>query len=184
VEKPFVVVSGLPASGKTTLARELASALSLRLIDKDDILDQLFDVRGIGDAAWRRTLSRESDELLRKEATASTGAVLSSFWHVSGMPPDSGTPIAWLAEVSDIVVLVQCVCPPELAAARFVRRRRHPGHLDTEAMYEQVLESLEALTSLGSLPIRPGITVDTSKELNAAVVVRDIRAAIAHCPRG
>ena len=48
--KLFVVVSGLPASGKTTLARRLASVLELPLIDKDDILDRLFAERGIGNA--------------------------------------------------------------------------------------------------------------------------------------
>jgi predicted kinase len=56
-----VVVSGLPASGKTTLGRQLAGALDLPLIDKDEILESLFDSRGIGDASWRRKLSRESD---------------------------------------------------------------------------------------------------------------------------
>jgi len=35
--KPFVVVSGLPCSGKSTLARRLALALDLPVIDKDDI---------------------------------------------------------------------------------------------------------------------------------------------------
>jgi len=44
-----------------TLARRLAPALNLGLIDKDDILDRLFEAKGIGDAAWRRAVSRESD---------------------------------------------------------------------------------------------------------------------------
>lgn len=66
--KPYVVASGLPASGKTTLARRLTSALELPLIDKDDILDRLFEERGIGDPAWRRRLSRESDRGLQDEA--------------------------------------------------------------------------------------------------------------------
>ena len=38
-QRPFVVISGLPGSGKTTLARRLAQALNLPLIDKDDILE-------------------------------------------------------------------------------------------------------------------------------------------------
>jgi shikimate kinase len=32
----FVVISGLPGSGKTTLGLRLASALGLQLIDKDE----------------------------------------------------------------------------------------------------------------------------------------------------
>ena len=50
MHKPFVVISGLPGSGKTTLGRRLASVLDLPLIDKDDILDRLFESKGIGDA--------------------------------------------------------------------------------------------------------------------------------------
>src|SRR5437899_1901341 len=100
----FVLISGLPASGKTTLARRLALALHLPLIDKDDILERLFESRGVADAAWRRTLSRESDAILQAEATASNGAVLASFWHLPGMPADSGTPTEWLATLSKQVV--------------------------------------------------------------------------------
>ena len=52
---PFVVVSGLPASGKSTLSRRLATALSLPMLDKDDILEGLFESLApetrIGDSA-------------------------------------------------------------------------------------------------------------------------------------
>lgn len=66
--KPYVVISGLPGSGKSTLARGLARLLNLPVIDKDDSLERLFETRGIGDAAWRRALSRESDQLFQKQA--------------------------------------------------------------------------------------------------------------------
>jgi shikimate kinase len=46
MRKPFVVISGLPGSGKTTLGRRLAPALTLPFIDKDDILDRLFESKG------------------------------------------------------------------------------------------------------------------------------------------
>lgn len=59
--KRFVVVSGLPGSGKSTVARLVSPALNLPVIDKDDILERLFDSKGVGDASWRRALSRQSD---------------------------------------------------------------------------------------------------------------------------
>jgi len=104
MRKPFVVMSGLPGSGKTTLARRLAPLLDLPVIDKDDILERLFVSKGIGDAAWRRTLSRESDSILQHDATRSEGAILVSFWHLPGMPVDSGTPTTWLQSLSDQLV--------------------------------------------------------------------------------
>src|SRR5436305_849551 len=96
--KLFVVVSGLPASGKTTLGRALAAALQLRLIEKDEILERLFECSD--DTVSRRVLSRESDAIFQSEACASDGAVLVSFWRVTGMRADSGTPTGWLAGIA------------------------------------------------------------------------------------
>ncbi|MGE3402841.1 MAG: AAA family ATPase [Vicinamibacterales bacterium] len=179
MRKSFVVVAGLPASGKTTLARVLAPALGLPLIDKDDILERLFASRGIGDATWRRTLSRLSDAILEKAALASDGAILSSFWHVPGMPEDSGSHADWLRATSHRVVVVQCVCPPEVAAARFLERRRHPGHLDGERTRAQILSSLRALSALGTLAVGPVLHVDMTGSLAIGDLVRDIRNMLA-----
>jgi AAA domain len=181
-DRPFVVISGLPGSGKTTLARRVGAGLGLPLLDKDDILERLFELKGMGDAAWRRVLSRESDDLLRGQAVASEGAVIVSFWHLAGMPADSGTPTGWLSALSDRIVHIRCVCPQEVAAARFFERRRHPGHLDTESTYSQVVTNLEALTRFGTLQIEPVISVDTSVEPSIEGLVEQIQAAVTRCP--
>src|SRR5262245_21187082 len=98
MDRRFVVISGLPGSGKSTLAHRLAPALGLPVIDKDDILERLFESKGTGDHVWRRALSRESDRILHSDAEASNGAVVVSFWHQPGMSADSGTPTRWLSQ--------------------------------------------------------------------------------------
>ena len=178
MRKPFVVISGLPGSGKTTLGRRLEPALNLPLIDKDDILDGLFESKGVGNAAWRRSLSRESDVILQQEATSSKGAILASFWRLPGMPSDSGTPTDWLKAPSHRVVNVHCACELEVAASRFLQRRRHRGHLDDESSSAEVLVSLRTLTQLPPLDIGQRIDVDTSYEPNLTDVVRAIRGAL------
>jgi len=179
MRKPFVVISGLPGSGKTTLGRRLAPALSLPLIDKDDILDRLFESQGVGNAAWRRTLSLKSDVILQQEATSSDGAVLVSFWRLPGMPSDSGTPADWLNAPSHHVVNVHCACELEVAVSRFLQRRRHPGHLDGESSSAEALVNLRKLTQLPPLDIGQRIDVDTSQEPNLTDVVRAIRGSLA-----
>jgi AAA domain-containing protein len=177
MQKPFVVISGLPASGKTRLASRLAPAMNLPLIDKDDILDRLFESRGIGDAEWRNALSRESDAILQQEAMNSSGAVLVSFWRVPGMAQGSGTPSDWLHAPSHDLVNVHCVCDPETAVFRFVRRVRHPGHLDRHSTYLDVLNSLRALTCLEPVDLGRRIEIDTTFEPNIEGVVRAIRSS-------
>jgi len=184
MDRPFVVVSGLPGSGKTTLARQLASALGLPVIDKDDILERLFESKGVGDAAWRRALSRESDEILQCEAVASPGAVLTSMWRVPGMAADSGTPTPWLLELSNLLVHVHCVCSPEIATRRFMQRKRHGGHLDGFVTFEEVLRGLRAQADLGALEIGPRVDVDTTGENDINGVVGEIRSAFTRCLTG
>jgi AAA domain-containing protein len=177
MDRRFVVVSGLPGSGKTTVARQLAPALGLHLFDKDDILERLFESKGIGDAVWRRSLSRESDVLFQNEATASPGAVLTSMWHVPGMAADSGTPTSWLLKLSMVIVQVHCVCAPEIAARRFMLRKRHVGHLDETATFENVLSGLRSHPRLGALDIAPRVDVNTTGALELGPLVGEIRGA-------
>ena len=184
MRRRFVVVSGLPGSGKSTLARQLAPALNLDLIDKDEILERLFDSNGVGDATWRRELSRKSDVILQREAACLDHAVLVSFWHLPGMAIDSGTPTEWLTAIFNaIVVNVQCNCEPETAAERFLQRKRHPGHLDAGVSYAELLASFRKLSRLGPLCIGPRIDVDTSHEPDLNHLIRHIRAAFARRPR-
>lgn len=171
----FIVVSGLPGSGKTTLGRSLARALDLPLLDKDEILEGLFDSLGGGDAEWRSRLSRAADEVLRRLALQSGGAVLVSFWKHPQSASASGTPTSWLNALPGPVVEVHCACKPETAAQRFLARQRHGGHLDHLKRADEVLESFTQMEVLGHLGIGEVIRVDTSVAVDVETVVGRLR---------
>src|SRR5215210_7518714 len=153
-------MSGLPGSGKTTVGRRLAHALGLPMLDKDDILEALFDSLGVGDAEWRQRLSRSADEVLRKLAEQTAGAVLTSFWRHPRGTGESGTPTGWLSSLPGKVVEVHCVCPPEIAAERFSSRERHEGHLDRNKGQDELIVSLTQLAAHGPLGLGPLVNVD------------------------
>ena len=178
MERCFVVISGLPGSGKSTLARQLAAALDLPLLDKDEILEHLFESKGVGSADWRRTLSRESDGILQAKALASSGAVLVSHWRLPGMPVNSGTPTEWLEELAARIVIVDCRCDAELAAKRFVQRQRHPGHLDSEKSLSEIRAGIEQVAAFGRLSLKPRVDVDTSRPVRLDRILRDIVQAL------
>jgi hypothetical protein len=143
------------------------------------MLERLFESKGTGDMAWRRTLSREADVILESDVEASAGAIVGSFWHVPGMAPDSGTPTEWLSGLAGAIVNVQCHCPPRVCANRFLARSRHVGHLDGSRTLAEILASIEALVPFGPLTLGVPVVVDTSGDVEAAAVVRDVRAALA-----
>jgi glucokinase len=179
VERPFVLVSGLPGSGKSTLAVRIGAALELPVLDKDWFLESLFELKGTGDAAWRRRLSRESDSMLQAEAAASNGSVLVSHWRLPGMAANSGTPWDWVLELSRRVVHVHCECDPETAARRFFERRRHQGHGDDGRNHPAVLASIRETATLGMPGLLPVVMVDTSGAVLFEAVVREVRENLA-----
>ena len=148
----FVVVSGLPGSGKTTLGRALSERLGLPLIDKDDILECLFDVLGCTTFEERHRLSRAAYEVLFRMAATAGSAVLVNWWHHDTAPDR-------LRSLSDDLVEVFCECPVEVAMERFIARRRHPGHLDHLRTPADHAESARHFSSFYPGPLILGGTV-------------------------
>lgn len=172
--KPFIVLSGLPASGKTTLATKLANALRLPLFDKDDILEALFESAGPVDLAKRHQLSRMGDDVLARIASASQGAVLVSHWRHEGADGGSGTPVAWLSALSANMVEVHCVCPPEVAERRFKARQRHPAHNDAERA-PSLASQFHQLARRGPLRIGWVISVATDEPYDLPALLEQVR---------
>ena len=158
----LVLVTGPPASGKTTLARPLASYLGLPLLGKDTIKEALFDALGTGDRSWSRQLGTASYRVLLALACELPAVVLDANFY-----PEHG---AALLRACQRPIEVFCRCPAAAVERRFTRRApfRHPGHVD------QVIESeLRAALDAGVGPLAlggPVLEVDTSDAVDVAAV--------------
>ncbi len=174
----FVVMSGLPASGKSTLGRELGHALGLSVIDKDTVLEELFDSQSANEPLDRNELSRNADEIFKAQVQASEGAIVISFWRRVDYSSTSGTPIGWLADLGNIVE-VHCSCNPAIAASRFAARSRHSGHGDDLKYFDTIVEQLARLSLLGPLGVGKLVEVRTDRAMDLGNLALEIRNAFA-----
>jgi predicted kinase len=161
----FVVMSGVPGSGKSTLGRQLGVALGLDVLDKDDFLEAHFADYDEIDSTLRSSLSRLADAELQERALSVSSALLVSFWRREQVSNQAGTPTGWLASLPKVVE-VYCKCSPTVAATRFRSRVRHDGHRDADRT--DLVAQFEVLAGLGPLGIGRPIVVNTETDIDIA----------------
>jgi predicted kinase len=166
MERPLlVVVTGPPAAGKTTIARELASRLCLPLIAKDTIKEALFDELGTGDLEWSARLGGATYGVmlaLVEESVATGASLVLEANLVRGSELETR-----LAQLTATIVQVHCSAPLEVLLERYAARERHPGHVDAER-----LDGLREAVASGrhdALDL-PGVTIrlDTRRPVEIA----------------
>jgi predicted kinase len=170
--RALVVVTGLAASGKTTVAQPLAEALDVPLVAKDVIKEALFETVGTGDHEWTWLLSRAADAALVRIAPGLDAAVLDNYWRPETIE-------ALSTAVAAPIVEVYCRVDPAVAAERFLARVRHAGHGDAERDPDDVRRAAVAVAS--RFPIKtlgPVVEVDTASPVDIAAVAADVVAVV------
>jgi predicted kinase len=126
-----ILVTGLPGTGKSTLARELTARHRLPLIAKDHIKEPLLDVLGAANAAQSRRLSDASFAVLFGIAQELAACGASFVLEGNFRPGEHESP---LAEALGAAELAQVLCrvPEDERIARLNARAgdpsRHAGH--------------------------------------------------------
>lgn len=167
----FVIVSGPPASGKSTLAPALARHLGLPIVAKDTIKDALMSVLPVPDVESSRQLGRAAVVAMLAVATESPiGAVIESNFYRSVAVDD-------LLGLPGRVVEVFCRCAESTATARYAQRAgtRHAGHFDGVRSAAELWNEEVAEPVAGGWPV---IEARTDEPVDIQEVVSLVKAAL------
>ena len=167
----FVVVSGPPASGKSTLAPSLADELELPLLAKDTIKDALMSVLPVPDVEASRQIGRAAVRAMLALATESRrGAVLESNFYRSVARDELGA-------LPGCVVEIFCRCDAAVAARRYRARAgtRHAGHFDAVRTPDELWNAEVGEPVAGGWPL---LEVDTNAPVDVAAVVAFVRESV------
>ena len=160
----IVMMAGLPGTGKSTLARELASQTSGAVLDKDRIRAALF-------APAEIEYSTEQDDFCMK-------VLLATAEYLLGKNPSrhvflDGRPFARRYQIEQVIAtakqlrqpwrILECVCSDETARKRVEEQvGEHPAANRDFALYLQTKAGFEEITM-------PKTVVDTDRGLDSCI---------------
>jgi predicted kinase len=137
---PFVVLlTGLPAAGKTTLSHPLANALGIPCLRGDSIKEAMFDSIGYSTLAWSEFLTVVSKDVAFRMLPELGPCVMDVF-----MPREEAR--QRLRPTVKEIIEIHCSIPYETAWERFAKRAksgdRHPGHVEAGMDFDFYVTSL------------------------------------------
>ncbi len=174
--KQAILVNGLPASGKSTVARAISYTKGWPLLTLDTIKEAFFVYLGTGDREYNRKLGRGSYQAI---------------FALTGDFPDGATVVvdAWFGfQPFDVLqdhlaragitqaAEIWCHAPGEVLGERYRTRseQRHAGHLGVSYVPELV-ELAKRAQPLGRFPL---FKVDTTQPLDMTALAAWLNAEL------
>lgn len=128
----LIIIAGMPATGKSTIAKKIAGKLGLPILEKDDIKEELFDTVGYKDLAEKRMLDRAATAVLLRctESVLKSGQSLIIVNNFESNMREKVQQMIDSCACSSVMVFLDG--DPEVLYARYVerdsKRSRHMGH--------------------------------------------------------
>jgi predicted kinase len=137
----LIIVTGPPASGKTTLAKEIARSLRFPLLVRDEIKSAFFNTVGWSDREWSKSLGALSFgvmyHLLEAQLEIGVSIVVETAFRTD---LDTAKFQALLAKYPHKPIQVHVTADEDVRFKRFSERAktpdRHPGHVDEDVSRE------------------------------------------------
>jgi predicted kinase len=165
---PLVVVTGVPGSGKTSLATALAERLGVALVSLDEIKEEL---AADAEDTPRDWLRYDAEEELVRRLDAFDGDAVVDIWIAPRRDTERirGLLKPWWARLIE----VRCQVPAVVAVERYAARPRSHPHLppdgDTLARIRDAAQHPEALGAPRT------VVVDTTRPVEIGDVVTAVR---------
>ena len=176
--RPLVVlVSGMPGSGKTTLARTLGDALHLPVLSRDDIKTGMHVTVSSNDPAEVGRFAEDAFDVFFDvvEHLLMRGVSLVAEAAFHRDRPEQAVELQDLADVAHLALRLDTDTAVDRYAQRAARGERHPAHAD-----EQMVELLRSRAELYRLDApEPVLHVDTTDGYRPTMAA--ILAFIAGC---
>ncbi len=174
--KSAVLVNGVPASGKSTVARAISEAGGWPLLALDTVKEALFAHLGTGDREHNRLMGRASYQAMFAavgDFPADTTVVIDAWF---GFQPADVLQAHIVRAKLTNVVEVWCHAPPAVIGERYRARvgTRSSGHLGLDYVPELIALATRAVP-LGTFPL---IQVDTTLPMHTANLTARIGAAL------
>ena len=171
-----ILVNGVPATGKSTVARQLSVALNLPVLSLDTVKEALFSELGIGDRVYNRRMGRASYAAIWALVGAFPpgNAVVVDAWF-GFAPTETLTHYLVQAQV-DRICEIWCHAAADVIVERYLKRcgQRAAGHLGPE--YAPELRKLAQ--SAVPLGLATTIRVDTTYPVAVEEVASRVKAAL------
>ena len=160
----IVLMAGLPGSGKTTLAQELALRISGRVLNKDEVRLSLFAANEIEYSSWQ-------DDFCLQVMLETAGYLLQRDQKRTVFL--DGRPFSRCCQIENVVNaaasmrqswrILECVCAEQVAKQRLEEQAvKHPAANRNYQLYLEVRSRFEAITF-------PKTVIDTEQPLEVSV---------------
>lgn len=170
----LIIINGMPATGKTTVAKSISEQLNIPTIAKDTIKEFLFDTLGVKDREWPRMLGMISSDFLyviagTLLADGQSIIIESAFEKQFAKPQIDGLISKYAPEVTEIY----CGTEQTVRRQRFMERNqsgnRHVGHMDHVNYLSESEDEPTGKFAPLELQVGKYIHIDTTAPDNAGI---------------
>ena len=162
----LIVIQGVPGAGKTTILKRLAGDLSVQAVGKDQIKENLYDIFGTEDLAWKEMLGRASIRMLYELVDELLASGVTCIVENAFFAKFAASELSEIAAKHDASILeIYCKVPIAVAKQRFIERsssgERHAGHRDQ--LHAAYIEDPAFWERYAPLKIGEYVEVDTAQ---------------------